>query len=96
VRAVPIVVVDPQRELVGEVGCRGGGNGPELFQDRSLGSLDPSVQVWRARRDRPEPYGLIHQTAPDLFGEELGARGPSARAGLRTAPPTTPDRGTPA
>ena len=70
---MPIIIVDPQRELVGDIGCLWVGYSPELFEGRSLCSLDLSVQVRRAWWDWPEPYGLIHQTALDAFGKELGA-----------------------
>jgi hypothetical protein len=68
---MPIVLVDPQRELGGDIGCLRVGYTPELFEDRSLCSLDLSVQVRRAWRDWSEPYGLVHQTALDAFGKEL-------------------------
>src|SRR5262252_6909888 len=70
---MPIVMVDPQRELVAHISYLWVGCSPELCQDGALCSLDLSVQVWRAWRDRPEPHGLIHQAALDAFGKEFGA-----------------------
>ena len=60
-------MVDPQRELVANIDCLGVGCRPELLEGCPLYSLDLSVQVRRAWRDRPEPNGLIHQTLLDLF-----------------------------
>jgi hypothetical protein len=71
-RAMPIVMVDPQRELVANIGCLRVGCSPELLEGCPLCSLDLSVQVRRAWRDRPEPNGLIHQTPLDFFSEKLG------------------------
>jgi hypothetical protein len=70
---MPVVVVDPQGKLVANVRGLVVGGWPELFQDRSLYSLDLSVQMWRPRRNRPESYGLVHQAMLDRLGEELGA-----------------------
>jgi hypothetical protein len=66
-------MMDAQGELVGDIGRLRIGYSPKLFEDRSLCSLHLSVQVRRAWRDWPEPYGLVHQTALDAFGKELGA-----------------------
>jgi hypothetical protein len=49
------------------------GRCPQFFQARSLCSLDLSVQVRRARGNRSEAYGFIHQTALDLLSEEFRA-----------------------
>ena len=71
-RAVPIVMVDPQRELVAYIGCLRVGCSPAFVQSCPLCSLDLSVQVRRAWRDRPEPNDPIHQTPLDLFSKKLG------------------------
>jgi hypothetical protein len=65
--------MDPQRELVTDVDCFRIRSCPKLFQTRPLRSLNLSVQVRRARGNRPEPYGFIHQAALNLLSEEFRA-----------------------
>ena len=72
-RAVPIVVGDPLRELFADVGRFGVGSVPELLQYRSLHTLHFAIQVRGARRYWPKPDGFVHQSALNFLGEELSA-----------------------
>ena len=72
-RAVPIVVGDPLRELFADVGRVAGGRVPKLLQYRSLHTLHFAIQVWGARRYWPKPDGFVHQSALNFLGEELSA-----------------------
>jgi len=65
--------MNPQSKLVADVDCLQVRRCPEFFEARSLCSLDLSVQVRRARGNRSEPYGFIHQTALDLLSEGFRA-----------------------
>jgi hypothetical protein len=68
VRAVPVVVVNPQRQLIHDVRRPGIYRCPELLKHRPLRALDLTVEVRRAWWDRAELYGPSHQAALHRFG----------------------------
>jgi len=72
-RPMPIVMVNPQRELLFDVRCPWVGDCPEFLQHRPLNAFDLAVQMWRSWTNGTEPDGLRHQAALHGFGKELRA-----------------------
>jgi hypothetical protein len=70
VRTMPVVVVHPLGQLIGNIRCPGIHRRPELLQHRPLRALDLAIE---ARRDRAELHRPRHQAALHRLGKELGA-----------------------